>query len=408
MNSAQRAEVSHLLSFRMALLGFISFNLTMASMWGSFGVLMTAIEAKMGVGRQVSSLGAPVVMIAVALLAPLAGAISGRISLRMLMMIGSLMGTAGFALLAVASNIEVLLLGYGLLIGPAVCLCGAVLPPTLVTRWFTSGRGRALGFVHLPIALVPAPLVCAFVLHRYGLSAVYIMMSAVMVLNLVAQAFVQDYPPHTDGAVVEGARTEPTTLGPATSEILWQKRFWPMTIANASNIAGSVMLSAHLVPMAIGWGVDATKAASLLTLMSFAGLAGPLIFGWLADRYGGRVMQFVMCVNSAVLWGILLTQPPLPILAAVIALFGAHSAGAVPTYGVALSGEFGATSFARAFGLGNMVSLPLTVLAVPLAASVYVRSGSYGEALAMQSAFFLVAALLVLVVGGKRVSIRER
>jgi MFS family permease len=391
----------------MALLGFISFNLTMASMWGSFGVLITAIEAKMGVGREVSSLAAPVVMIAVALLAPLAGAVSGRVSLRLLMMIGSIMGAAGFALLAVASNIEVLLLGYGLLIGPAVCLCGAVLPPTLVTRWFISGRGRALGFVHLPVALVAAPLICAFVLRRYGLSAVYIMMSAVMVLNLVAQAFVQDYPPRTDGATLKGAKTEATNLGPATSEVLWQKRFWPMTIANASNIAGSVMLSAHLVPMAMGWGVEATKAASLLTLMSLAGLVGPVMFGWLADRYGGRVMQFIMCANSAVLWSILLTQPSFPILAAVIALFGLHSAGAVPTYGVALSEEFGQASFARAFGLGNMVSLPFTVLAVPLAASVYVRSGPYREALVIQSAFFLVAALLVLVVGARRVSIRE-
>ena len=34
---------SHL-AYRMGLLGFISFNLTMASMWGSFGVLMTAVD----------------------------------------------------------------------------------------------------------------------------------------------------------------------------------------------------------------------------------------------------------------------------------------------------------------------------------------------------------------------------
>src|SRR5580692_4081366 len=97
---------SHL-AYRMGLLGFISFNLTMASMWGSFGVLMTAVESKMGVGREVSSLAASLVMIAVALLAPVAGILASRMSLRLLIMIGSFMGAAGFAVLALANNIEV-------------------------------------------------------------------------------------------------------------------------------------------------------------------------------------------------------------------------------------------------------------------------------------------------------------
>jgi MFS family permease len=399
MKTTDRAEVRRSLSLRMGLLCFVSFNLSMASIWGSFGVLMTSIEAKMGVGREVSSLAATLVMIAVALLAPLAGSLSSRMSLRLLLLIGSLMGSAGFALLAVASNIHVLLLAYALLIGPSVCLCGAVLPAALVTRWFTSGRGRALGFVTIPIALVGAPLACAFMLRRYGLSAVFIMLSAVMALNFVAQWFVQDYPLQAEGASDE--RAEATASGLTAGELLRQKGFWASAIAYAANTAGTIMLSTHLVPMAIGWSIDATKAASLLTLMSLAGLIGPLAFGWLADKFGGRAMQVVLCLNSAALWAVLLTQPQFPMLAIVIALFGLHSAGGVPSFGVALSERFGPTSFARAFGLGNMVSLPFTVLAVPLAASVYVRSGSYREALLIQSAFFVFSALLVLLAGGK-------
>ncbi len=406
MNSADRTNITSNLAIRMGLLGFVSFNLTMASMWGSFGVLMTAVEAKMGVGREVSSLAAPIVVVAVALLAPVVGVLASRMSLRLLMMIGSFMGSAGFALLAVTSNIHVFLLAYGLLIGPAVCLCGAVLPPTLVTRWFTSGRGRAIGFVHIPIALVATPLVCAFVLRGHGLSTVYMVLCAVMAVNFIAQGFVRDYPPGDEAATLEGTKARPTHQGPAIGELLRQKRFWPITIANASSIAGTVMLSAHLVSMATGWGIDATKAASLLTLMSLGGLIGPLTFGWLADKCGGRPMQVIMCIASAVLWSILLAQPPYLILALVIALFGLISSGSVPTYGVALSEQFGQASFARTFGLGNMVSLPFTVLAVPLAASIYARSGSYREALLIQASFFLIAALFVAVAAGKRVSVQ--
>jgi MFS family permease len=393
------------LSFRMGLLAFLSFNLTMASMWGSFGVLLTAIEAKMGVGREASSLAASIVMVAVALLAPLAGALLSRISLRLLMMGGSAMGLAGFALLAVANNIQMLLLVYGLLIGPAVCLCGVVLPAALVSRWFTTGRGRALGFVTIPIAMAVAPLACAFVVRAYGLSAVYMMLAATMALNFIAQAFVQDHPPRTDGGVSGVAKGVLGNLGLTTGELVRQKRFWPIAMAYSANIAGTMMLSAHLVPMATGWGDNSTQAASLLTLMSLAGMLGPPIFGWLADRFGGRRMQVILCVNSAALWGVLLTQPPFPIVAMAIALFGLHSAGSVPAFGVALAEQFGQANFARAFGLGNLASLPFTVLAIPLAASVYVRTGSYGEALLIQCIFFVAAAVLLLVMtSGKRLS----
>ena len=34
---------------------------------------------------------------------------------------------------------------YGLLVAPGLCICGAVAPSTLVTRWFRANRGRALG-----------------------------------------------------------------------------------------------------------------------------------------------------------------------------------------------------------------------------------------------------------------------
>jgi MFS family permease len=404
-SSNTRASTSRL-RFRIGALAFLSFNLAMACMWGTFGVLLTAIEAKMGVGREVSSLAASVVMVSVALSAPVAGILSSKFSLRLLLMVGSLLGSAGYILLALASNIQVTLLAYGLLVGPSLCLCGVVGPGTLVTRWFAAGRGRALGLVHIPIVVALMPLLATFVLHQQGLSTVYIMLAVLMGLNLIAQAFVVDHPaimPQTSGEAISAAPVDP---GLTTGQLFFRLRFWSMAVAFSSNIGGTMLLSAHLVPMATGWGNDPARAASLLTLMSLAGMLGPLTFGWLADKLGGRLTLTILCFDSAVLWAVLLSKPPFPVLALVIALFGLHSSGSIPAFAMSLSEYFGQSSFARAYGLGNMVTLPFTVLMIPLAAIMFVHTGSYGSALLVQACFFLVAALFVLAIGGPRTPVK--
>lgn len=392
--------------FGMVLIAFLSFNVAIAALFGSFSVLLASAGERMHVGLAVGSLGVPLSMIAVALLAPIAGILSGRMSLRLLMMSGSLMGAVGFAILAFTSNIVVFLLVYALLIGPAFCLCAVVLPPTLVTRWITGARGRALGLVNFPIGTALMPTAALFVLHSYGLSAVYLALSGLMILNLLAQAFVVDNPPRAAAETAgEGAAAdaEPEDSGPTTGEILRHRSLWVLTIANASLIAATIMLTAHIVPLAISMGNDTARGATLYTLMSVGGFVGPLLCGWMADKIGGRKTMIILCVDSAVLWAVLLTSPPFPVLAGVIMLFGLHSSGSIAAYAISLSEVFGKAGFARAFGLGNLVNLPFTVAAVPLAGIIFDRTHSFSGAVLFHTVFFAVAALLAIFFGTKAV-----
>ncbi|MBV8806744.1 MAG: hypothetical protein JO042_16920, partial [Sinobacteraceae bacterium] len=96
-----------------------------------------SILARLGVGRDLSSLAVPFVLIGSTLLAPVVGIAAARISLRLLMMIGAGASIAGYAALAAGHSLTAYLVAYGLLVGPGMCLCGMVLPSVLVTRWFT-------------------------------------------------------------------------------------------------------------------------------------------------------------------------------------------------------------------------------------------------------------------------------
>src|ERR1700722_14939898 len=150
VEQTESAGSNHPLALRMAAIAFVNQNITVGCIWGSFSVLLGAVEARLGVGRELSTLAVPVVNLATAALAPIAGVLAVRYSLRSLMLLGAALSVAGFAMLALTASYPLYLAAFGLLLGPGMAV-GAVLPATLVTRWYRVHRGRALGIVCAPI-----------------------------------------------------------------------------------------------------------------------------------------------------------------------------------------------------------------------------------------------------------------
>ena len=71
---------------------------------------IAASQISMCISCDLRSLVAPLVMVGAALMAPVAGIFAGRMSLRLLLLIGSALGVIGFAILAESPNIQVTLL----------------------------------------------------------------------------------------------------------------------------------------------------------------------------------------------------------------------------------------------------------------------------------------------------------
>jgi cyanate permease len=381
----------------MALIAFINQNVAIACTFGSFSVLLGAVESRLGVGRELSTLGVPILALASALLAPVAGALAARFSLRLVMLAGAVLSVAGFALLAVSSSFPLYLAAYGLLLGPGMAV-GVVLPPTLVTRWYAVNSGRALGIVTAPIVITLMPLAATWALQSFGLPTTYGMLAGLSGVSLLANLFIVDRPPGSEGVGAAPGGEAAAAGGRSMAKLLRSATFWSFAIAFAASGAGSIILTSHMAPMARSWGFSAGLAASLLSIMSFVGIAGNILFGWLADRIGGaRALAFVV-FDAAVLWALLLLHPPFVLTAVIIGLIGLHGSGAIPALSVALSEAFGREAFSGAFGLANLINLPFSVICVPAAALVYARTGSYFGAILGQAAFLILAGLLVLAI----------
>jgi MFS family permease len=395
----ESVESNHPLALRMAVVAFVNQNITIACIWGSFSVLLGSVEARLGVGRELSTLAVPVVNLATAALAPVVGALAIKHSLRVIMLLGAALSVAGFAVLALTASYPLYLAAFGLLLGPGMAV-GAVLPATLVTRWYKFNRGRALGIVCAPIVIALVPLVSNWILQSYGLTAAYATLAALSVVTLIANFFVIDRPPGSDNALLaadaSGARGLATEGAMTMAQLLRSPLFWALMLAFIASVTGSIVITSQMVPVARTWGMSATLAATLLSIQSLAGIGGTVLFGWVADRVGGALALAILVFNAAVLWMLLLFQPSFAAASVIVALIGVHGAGVIPVLSVALSETFGRETFSRAYGLVNLVNLPFAVVSVPAAAMVYARTGSYAGAIVGQAAFLALGSLLVL------------
>lgn len=382
------------LAMRMAVIAGFSHNLTVGCLFGSFSVLMTSVEQRFGVSRELSSLGVALVSVSNGILAPVVGALAARYSLRLLFIVGAILSIVGYALLATTQSYPIYLTAYGLFLGTGLTLSGVVLPSTLVTRWFDASRGQVLGMVHVPIFIALVPLLTTALLTRFGAAFTYAAFGVVVALILLPLAsMVIDYPNNVATRSLPTQSQAPVPSDAATvPQILRSPRFWALASGAAMVMTGAVVLNTHMIPITTQWGISPTAGATLVSVCALAGIPGSIMWGWVADKIGGGPALALAAVNCALLWAVLLTNPSYQVALPVMALMGLHGAAGIPLVGTALSEAFGPASFSRAFGLSTMITLPFTVIGIQAASATYVKTGNYTAVLiAMIAAFLLIA-----------------
>jgi MFS family permease len=339
---------NHPLALRMGIIAGVSHNVVIGTM-GHFGVMLASAEQRTNITAGQAALGMPLLLIGSSVVAPFAGVLLAKHSLRMILVIGAVLTVCGFALLGLSTSYPLYLAAYGFFLGPAMSLTGSIGPATLVTRWFTKKRGLALGVVHLPIVVTILPVALNSFLERYGPTISYLMLAMFTAVLLVPLTLLTvDHPPGGETLAPEAAEMRTADGSFSVAQLLAQPRFWAICLAAIASMSSSIMLGSLLVPMGVSWGFSRGESALIQSLMSAGGMVGAVVFGLISDRIGGARALALIAFDCGVLWLLLLLQPPFLATAVIVGLIGMHGAGAIPGISRAISDALGRPASAAA------------------------------------------------------------
>lgn len=389
----------------MGVVAFLAHNVIIGSLFGTAGVLLKPLQERLHAPGELVALAMPMVMVGSAVLASVVGVLAARYSLRILLATAATMVVTGWILLAFTTNIVVFLCVYGMLFGPAMAIGGSVLPPTLVTRWFSRNRGLAIGLVHLPVVITIMPIMADWVMTGYGMTTAFLTLAAFAALLLYPAAIaLQDHPPG-ERDLTASESVHPTgagKIGLTIGQLVRNRVFWCYAFTAGALNTSSVVLGVHLVSMGESWGIGHVDAVSLASIMSLVGLGGSVFYGWVADRLGGARTLALIALVDAVLWSLLLLQPPFPIVASLIGLLGMGGAGSIPALSKGIGESFGQEAFSRAFGFSSTVVLPLMICGIVGFATVYRIEHNYVFAMLGMIVYFVLAVPVALSASRKR------
>ncbi|WP_250504183.1 MFS transporter [Caballeronia sp. AZ7_KS35] len=374
---------------RTLIICLIAQNCSMGFALGSFGPLLASTEQHFGVSRAVAAVGMSVLILALGGLSPLLGGQLHRLPVRISMAVGALLGALGYWGLAITHSFSTALVMFAL-IGASVCLNAVLGPLVMISRWFETNRGKALGVVNLPVLLFLTPYIIADLLPRFGRGPLLGALATICAALVPLMLLLVEYPPAASAR--DGDDDAHAAAPEGFAAIMKRPAFWLLSIGVGIVAGGGTAFTVHIVPFGVDRQMSLPAAAALLSVYGGAGLFGSLLFGWICDRIGAASALVLSALCQALVWwGFLHGSGPL--LYGLAALLGVCLVPLVTLQGAAISEMFDAQGVSRAMGYSYMITMPFMFGFAPAMGVMFDTLGGY------DMPFLAIAGLLVLAAG---------
>jgi len=383
---------------------------TMSMIASSYSVLAVPFAKEFGQPRSVLLLAMTVLSFGSGLLSPLLGSLMDRVSLRLIMLLGSVALAGGYALLSLAGTFYQVLAVFGLLMAPANVLLGPTAGTVLISRWFSRHRGRAMGIaiagISMGSAVFPPVMQWLFDLFEWR-GGLRVLALIVLAVTLPAALLVVNSPAerglHPDGGEApEAQRASSAAVDAAGANvsalsIFADPAFWLTVLLIGLVSAGLKGMVTNLSPLAIDEGIAPVRAALLISIFAGSGFVAKLVFAGVADRLGLRALLVLMLIGFAA-GNALMTQAEAGFwtIAAAVSLIGLFGGMALPIQSLLVPRVFGEKIVGRVMGLLSFVMLLVLLASPPLFGLIFDLTGNY-DGIFMAFSALALAALLAAV-----------
>lgn len=393
--------------------------LVAAGLRSSPSVLLVPLEEAFGWSRSSISFAAAVGILLYGLVGPFAAAAMERFGLRRVLICALILMAASSAVSAYMTEPWHLLMTWGVFSGIGSGAVAIVMGATVVNRWFVKHRGLMMGLLTASAAtgtLVFLPVLAALASSGDWTRVVWTVAGAAAALVPLAWWLVPDRPSSV-GLTPFGSdpQAEPAPAAPRTGMLAATfgalaraartRTFWYLFATFfVCGFTTNGLVGTHLIALCGDHGMPEVQAAGLLAIMGIFDLIGTTASGWLTDRYDPRKLLFVYYA----LRGLSLMYLPYSdfsfySLSIFAIFFGLDWIATVPPTLRLTTEAFGERDAPIVFGwivAGHQLG---AASAAWMAGAVRESQGSYLLAFVIAGATGLIAAVLALMVGRKRV-----
>jgi len=328
----------------------------------------------------------------------LVGWLIHKVSLRPVMVCGTIMAGLGFLLLRTVTEPWQFYLYYGLVLSLGIAGIGSVSTMTAVEPWFDRGKSTALGIATTGVGVggVVMPLLAGWLISKYDWQTACACMAGILILvGIPISAIIMRTP--QERKVVSGqTQQKGLEAGDATIEqALRQKSFWLISMsATLSYLVYSIGLT-HQVAFAVDIGIDRIAAAGAVGLLCAFSIPGRLGFGKLGDIMDKRYVMIMAASLQAVAFVVLLKTTNLTMLYVYSALIGVGVGGLTPILPGLLADHFGGNHFGAIYGASGMVNTLGMMIGPVYGGWIFDTTESYSLAFLSGIIITLLAIILI-------------
>ena len=364
-------------------------TLLLGSTFHAFGVFVLPVSRDFGLSRAETNTALILFSLGNAICAPIVGQMLDRLSIRHIMLGCSLLMGASLVTLGLSHSVWLSAIVIGAPLAFAMQGAGVLTANTMVVRWFSVHRGRAMAIALTGMSLggILLPPLIALGIEHVGWRETLVIVGCAVVLTLVALVPIARPRPGPDdveskttraGDAESRAREAAANVRPlkATSLLrMWP--FWTIGVSSALTLGVAQSLMITLAPLAQDTGIGSTQAASLISILAAAGLIGNLLLAWIADRVDRMRLLGSLFIAVALVNGLFFFSHDYPLLVTCAALLGLAGGIVGPAFHTLIADRFGPASFGTAYGLMTPVLAILGALCTRYAGEVFDRTGEY-------------------------------
>jgi MFS family permease len=385
----------------------VIFTLLLGSTYHAFGVFVLPVSQDFGLTRAETNTALILFSLGNAIWAPIVGWMLDRLSIRNMMLGCALLMGASLVTLGRSSSVWLCAVVLCAPLAFATQGAGVLTANALVVRWFRVHRGRAMAIALTGMSLggILLPPLIAGLIEHFGWRRTLVGLGYAVALTLVAMVPIARPQPRPDEAEKEtnraggpesrGAEATADAQPLSAMSLLRMWPFWTIGVSSALTLGVAQAVMITLVPLAQDAGIGSTQAASLISVLATAGLAGNLLLAGIADRVDRMMLLGILFIAVAVVNGLLFVSHDYALLATSAALLGLTAGIVSPAFHTLIADHFGPASFGTAYGLMTPVLAVTSALCARYAGEVFDRTGGYGALFLTFIASQAFAALLM-------------